>query len=607
MADKKNYLDKTGLSHLWSKIKTYVSGARTSSANKLAPICAIGSDAASSAGWYKVADSTMSGYGNSSITYLVKSGYESSHVGILHLEMRSDSSKISCWSCKWLIRSGFSAGDIKIVIDGMKWTMFVYNGSGQYGRIMFTILEHVSIGSNGGDPTFTVNHYNTNTKETAEPAASTTSSDGGRTNVANNADYATKAAQDVNGVGISTGYLRQYGDYLNTHPENSGTILPFMNNDIAFLTERGGTVKVYYDGVEQTISTANMFDSSSSYWANNPTGITEVVIELTLHKVFTWTNTIYVDHGSSGWRAKNVKIETINSNYADDVWVARYTNTAQSKGNYFTTFGHTVVGQSNASGGFNKVRLTFSGWANATIFRIAQIGIINYGSLGLRENYMSRGIDDEVLRNITPYYNGKYNFGSATKRWLAGHFLKLVLYGSAADQPLMTRGIVGSDGNGAAGELHLQYGVNQPIKLGNAAAYSISADGGTYSGTAAKATSATKAQYDKNGDDVIQLAFEVDNDSLEAAVNSIRALRMLGSNISMPNKTVVHKYLEEVDEAAELCGAINTVVNTRDENGQVTGRLKGYNTDFLGLKLMLEKSGVDFKGKNFLILEWTLL
>ena len=85
--------------------------------------------------------------------------------------------------------------------------------------------------------------------------------------------------------------------------------------------------------------------------------------------------------------------------------------------------------------------------------------------------------------------------------------------------------------------------------------------------------------YDKNGDDVIQLAFEVDNDSLKDAVQSIRALKMLGSNISMPNKTVVHKYLDEVDEAAKLCGAINTVVNLRDENGQVTYPLKekGYN------------------------------
>ena len=88
--------------------------------------------------------------------------------------------------------------------------------------------------------------------------------------------------------------------------------------------------------------------------------------------------------------------------------------------------------------------------------------------------------------------------------------------------------------------------------------------------------------YDKNGDDVIQLAFEVDNDTLEAAVESIRALKMLGSNISMPNKTVVHKYLDEVDEAAKLCGAINTVLNTRDKDGNVTGYLKGYNTDGMG-------------------------
>ena len=40
----------------------------------------------------------------------------------------------------------------------------------------------------------------------------------------------------------------------------------------------------------------------------------------------------------------------------------------------------------------------------------------------------------------------------------------------------------------------------------------------------------------QNGDDVIQLAFEVDNDSLKDAVQSIRALKMLGSNISMPKQ-----------------------------------------------------------------------
>lgn len=108
--------------------------------------------------------------------------------------------------------------------------------------------------------------------------------------------------------------------------------------------------------------------------------------------------------------------------------------------------------------------------------------------------------------------------------------------------------------------------------------------------------------YDKNGDDVIQLAFEVENDSLEAAIDGIRALRMLGSNISMPNKTVVHKYLEEVDEAAELCGAINTVVNKRDENGQVTGKLKGYNTDGMGYWQGVKEEGIDYKGMKMVLI-----
>ncbi len=108
--------------------------------------------------------------------------------------------------------------------------------------------------------------------------------------------------------------------------------------------------------------------------------------------------------------------------------------------------------------------------------------------------------------------------------------------------------------------------------------------------------------YDKNGDDVVQLAFEVDNDSLKDAVQSIRALKMLGSNISMPNKTVVHQYLDEVDEAARLCGAINTVVNTRDENGNVTGRLKGYNTDGMGYWQGIKEEGIDFSGMKMVLI-----
>ena len=72
------------------------------------------------------------------------------------------------------------------------------------------------------------------------------------------------------------------------------------------------------------------------------------------------------------------------------------------------------------------------------------------------------------------------------------------------------------------------------------------------------------------GLDYAYLAFEVDNSTLEDAVKGIRALKMVGSNVSMPNKTVVGQYLDKLSPAAELCGAVNTIVN---ENGVLTGHI----------------------------------
>ena len=65
------------------------------------------------------------------------------------------------------------------------------------------------------------------------------------------------------------------------------------------------------------------------------------------------------------------------------------------------------------------------------------------------------------------------------------------------------------------------------------------------------------------GLDYAYLAFEVDNSTLEDAVKGLRALKMVGSNVSMPNKTVVGQYLDKLSPAAELCGAVNTIVNDR--------------------------------------------
>ena len=88
------------------------------------------------------------------------------------------------------------------------------------------------------------------------------------------------------------------------------------------------------------------------------------------------------------------------------------------------------------------------------------------------------------------------------------------------------------------------------------------------------------------GLDYAYLAFEVDNSTLEDAVKGIRALKMVGSNVSMPNKTVVGQYLDKLSPAAELCGAVNTIVN---ENGVLTGHI----TDGIGFMQALKDNDID--------------
>lgn len=100
--------------------------------------------------------------------------------------------------------------------------------------------------------------------------------------------------------------------------------------------------------------------------------------------------------------------------------------------------------------------------------------------------------------------------------------------------------------------------------------------------------------FAKMGFDYAYLAFEVDNDNLEDAIRSIRALKMRGSNVSMPNKTVVHKYLDHLSPAAELTGAVNTIVN---DDGVLTGHI----TDGTGFMAALRDNAINVIGKKMTI------
>ena len=96
------------------------------------------------------------------------------------------------------------------------------------------------------------------------------------------------------------------------------------------------------------------------------------------------------------------------------------------------------------------------------------------------------------------------------------------------------------------------------------------------------------------GLDYAYLAFEVDNETLEDAIKGIRALKMAGPNLSMPNKTSVIKYLDRLAPAAQLCGAVNTIVN---ENGVLTGHI----TDGIGYMSALKDNQIDVIGKKMTI------
>ena len=69
----------------------------------------------------------------------------------------------------------------------------------------------------------------------------------------------------------------------------------------------------------------------------------------------------------------------------------------------------------------------------------------------------------------------------------------------------------------------------------------------------------------------------------------------VGINVTIPYKEAVIPLLDEVDESARKIGAVNTISN-RD------GRLVGYNTDYGGLKALVDYAGIALTDKTVLIL-----
>ncbi|WP_437716564.1 shikimate dehydrogenase [Sorangium sp. So ce448] len=88
------------------------------------------------------------------------------------------------------------------------------------------------------------------------------------------------------------------------------------------------------------------------------------------------------------------------------------------------------------------------------------------------------------------------------------------------------------------------------------------------------------AGYRALGLDFTYIPFAVTD--VEGATRGMRALGIRGLGVSMPYKQAVIPWIDELDPVAERIGAVNTIVNN-------DGRLRGYNTDWIGAVRALEE------------------
>lgn len=104
------------------------------------------------------------------------------------------------------------------------------------------------------------------------------------------------------------------------------------------------------------------------------------------------------------------------------------------------------------------------------------------------------------------------------------------------------------------------------------------------------------AAFKDKGINYVYVPFPVKPENIALALEGIRGLNLAGVNVTIPHKSAVIGFLDEVAPEAKLIGAVNTIVNDN-------GILRGYNTDAPGFLKSLElDAGVAPKGKRILVL-----
>ena len=90
--------------------------------------------------------------------------------------------------------------------------------------------------------------------------------------------------------------------------------------------------------------------------------------------------------------------------------------------------------------------------------------------------------------------------------------------------------------------------------------------------------------------DYAYVPFHVKRGDLESAIDGARSMGIKGLNITIPHKTEVINYLNEITQTAQLIGAVNTIKFDQTV-------ISGYNTDGIGAVKAIEEN-IDSWEKN---------
>ncbi|AUI72046.1 shikimate dehydrogenase [Companilactobacillus alimentarius] len=101
--------------------------------------------------------------------------------------------------------------------------------------------------------------------------------------------------------------------------------------------------------------------------------------------------------------------------------------------------------------------------------------------------------------------------------------------------------------------------------------------------------------FENAGINYAYLAFDIKENEMASALEKMRVLKMRGANITMPCKKIASELVDHLSPAAQLIGAVNTIVNNE-------GVLTGYNTDGAGYVINLRQHGISPEGKTLTLL-----